>query len=228
MRGGTRTLTDDDLWALTEHVDVSVVLRAALAELPAPGTAQVAGRHPDDDSVLLLADPLTGGKAELPAAVVRAIRQAGCAAAAAVDLLPPAVITAGVVGTAPDVWWHARVLCQALPAITHIAVTAASTPPARLVDHLDLAGVGLAVAADAQTAAFGANLVVAAGPAELTTEGITAGAVLVEAVSDAYPPSLRTQVDDLQHPFHLVPPPASCHSPGLDAILGAALLASLP
>jgi hypothetical protein len=231
MRDGTRTLTDDDLWALTEHVDVSAVLRAALAELRASGAAQPLGEPPDCDPVLLIADPLTGGKAELPAAAVRAIRQAGCAAAAAVDLLPPAVITAGVIGAAPDVWWHARVLCQALPAITHIAVTAAGPPPARLADHLDLAGVGLAVAADAPTAAFGANLVVAAGPAALSPEGIAAGAVLVEAVPHAYPPSLRVPTDpladvDLPHPFHLVPPQVGCHSPGLDAFLGAALLAS--
>lgn len=224
MPTGLRKLTEDDLWVLTGQVDVPAVLRSSFAALTCP-EVDWAELDPDDGTaVLIVPDPDTGGHASLPAPAVRAIRAAGCAAVAAQDRLGRGVVTAGVIGPVPEVWWHVRVLCQAIPAITDLAVTAlpGGAPPPFLADHLDLAGVELVFVHSASDAAFGANLVVAAGTAPLDAEKIATGAVLVEAAVDAYPFALQEEA--APDTFCLVPHAPDHDARNLDTAVATALL----
>ncbi|HEX6969750.1 MAG TPA: hypothetical protein VF174_13195 [Micromonosporaceae bacterium] len=198
MAGDARLLTGDAVWSLAEYLDVPAVLEAAAAEAASSAGSSAPTTPPGctggDLDTTVHCDPVTGERVRLPTAVLCALRAAGCAASAARRLLPANVLTVGVVGPAPVVWWHVAVLCRHIRTVTHVAVaTDVSAAPIRLADQLDLAGVGLSITDTAPAAAFGANLVVAAGPAPITGDRIVAGALLVEAVPGAFPRALHAR-----------------------------------
>lgn len=259
MPGGIRTLDEDAVWSLAEHLDVPSVLDAAarqatgLSTAPVPRPARVdradqasltdapgpTGERARAAAMTVVRDPSTGQYAELPTAVLCSLRTAGCAAAAARRLVTPGVLTVGVAGTAPEVWWHVAELCWSLRLVSHVAVTAdVSTAPPRLADQLDLAGVGLTAACTPQAAVFGASLVVATGPVLITAEHLTAGALVIEATPGAFPLALQGHADAVvpadadgsgvirdgasDSGFTLVLPPT--HTLALDAALAAELL----
>lgn len=215
-----RSLTEENLWELAERIDVPAALR-----MPDPPDRLRA--EPGDGETLRFADLKTDETALLPAAAFRAMRRAAWAATVALDLLPPSVVTAGVVAGPRTAWWHAWMLSQALTGITHIAVTAPGPVPTRLTDRLELAGVCISVGCGARAAAFGATLVVTDERTALSPESVTGGAILIEAVRDCYPPALRTPPEDGRaRPFQIIPPPDEHRAAAMDSVLATALLSA--
>ncbi len=184
----TRTVDEETLWDLAGDLDLSTVFdNAARHRL---GSAAVRPAHPRPD-VAAYPDPATGGTAHLPARALTTLYEAGRAAAATRRSLDTGALTVDVVGTVPQIWWHVAVLCRSVWMITDIAVTAdVTTMPPRLADQLDLAGVDLGAVA-APAVASGASLVVATGPANVRADRLAPGALLIEAVPNAFPPALH-------------------------------------
>jgi hypothetical protein len=246
MPSRTRTIREDDLWDLAERLDLPSVV---LDGLRAP--AGPAGRLVSSGAGCRLAtfdDPVSGLRWELPARSLRALRSAAVVTLSARHLLAPGVVTAGVLGAAPTVWWHVAALCRHVRSISHVTVCTGGGPvPPRLADQLDLAGVGFCRVPTPADAAFGATLLVALGDADrpertVSCDDLTAGAVLIEAepaslaglhgLADevlradelaGVPPAGRPPGDG----FLLVGPPGPDRVSGLDTVVAAALAAAV-
>ncbi|GIG62132.1 hypothetical protein Lfu02_65040 [Longispora fulva] len=103
--------------------------------------------------------------------------------AAARVLLPPGVLTAGVLGQVADAATQVRALARGLPSLTHVAwfdpSTGTPTLPPDLAGTLRRLGVGVCVADSAREAVLGADLVVLGYPARLHPTWLRAGVVLL-------------------------------------------------
>jgi ornithine cyclodeaminase/alanine dehydrogenase-like protein (mu-crystallin family) len=118
-------------------------------------------------------------------------------ALAARFLLPPAPVTASVLGPSGRLL---AALCRYLPGISHVAVY----PPGRetvateLVEELESAGIGVSIARSVRDAVFGANLVVVTdrdGAADLDSMHVSRGALLVNATGRDLPDAVVDRVD---------------------------------
>ncbi|HEV2784099.1 MAG TPA: hypothetical protein VGX25_32325 [Actinophytocola sp.] len=159
----------------------------------------------DDDGTerALLEDPGTGERCLLPADGLRASRTATLGALAARQMLTPTVVTATVLGTSPAAQLQLAVIARHVPDVSHIAVC--PTPGGgfplepRVVDQVDLAGIGLSVTSGMAEAVFGANLVIIAdgGPWPLIPGQLPRGAVVVNATGQDLPVELVNGVDEI-------------------------------
>lgn len=205
MPGRTLRLDADALWSLAEELDVATALHAAVLVPADPGGEVV---RPDPASVVFRD---RGDEVHLPAADLVALRDAALAAATARRLVAPGVVTAGVISTcdtvgAPDparpsedrrAPWHLGVLCRSVPDISHVAVFTDGRPlPPRVLDQLDLAGIGLTVTATPAEAVTGATLVLTLGAGSgRLAHRLARGAVLVNAGPHPAPDDTLGSVD---------------------------------
>lgn len=181
-----RVLEDDDLWMLSEHVDLAATLRAAG---PLPTDGDLAPDLTGNPTHAVYRDRSTGRVTLLPRDSLTALCEAARLAAEARRLIGTGTLTVGMIGPAPSLWWYAGVLCRTFTGITDLLacvsppVDAASDerPLSRLVDQLDLAGIGFAMTGDSSGIAFGSTLLVVAAPLDLTSECVTPGALVLEA-----------------------------------------------
>ncbi|GAB1511506.1 hypothetical protein [Actinophytocola sp. KF-1] len=145
----------------------------------------------------------------MPAAVLRMIHSAALAALAARELLDPGGVTVAILGARFATQAQLTVLARHVPDIVHVAVRFTDKPDCdtlepRLVDQLDLAGIGFAVVAELADSLFGANLVVAASDGALS-EGIeqasihdlVRGTLLVNTSGHDLPADLLDHVDQI-------------------------------
>jgi ornithine cyclodeaminase/alanine dehydrogenase-like protein (mu-crystallin family) len=152
--------------------------------------------------LVLLDDLIADAGCVLPTASLRAVRAAGLTALAARELLAPGVVTAAVLGSGPAVQPQLTVIARHVPDVSHIAICPTgdrnvSPVEPRVLDQIDLAGIGLSVNSAVDEAVFGANLVVATGtiPSRLELAHLTRGAVLVNATYRDLPDDLVDRVD---------------------------------
>jgi ornithine cyclodeaminase/alanine dehydrogenase-like protein (mu-crystallin family) len=145
----------------------------------------------------------TGPRCLLPTDCLRSCRGAGLCALAARQMLPRTVITASVLGTSRAAQLVLATITRHVPDISHVAICPTPTGPSRLeprvVDQIDLAGIGLTVTRGMAEAVFGANLVVVAepNPWPLDTDQLPKGAVVVNASGRDLPDDLVNHVDQI-------------------------------
>jgi hypothetical protein len=187
----------DEMWTLLDHMDLVGALRDGLRETGAPpGKLSML-----DSGLLAFRAEEAGRSGEFPAEDLRALCRAGLAALAARLLLASGVITASVVGPRRPVQWHIGVLGRYVPNVSHVAVfTADRTRPgavdARLLDQLDLAGIGLSITTSVADAVLGATLVVSLGQesGQIGYEQLARGSLMVNADGQAVTDDLRDNV----------------------------------
>ncbi len=165
------------------------------------GTAATAAA--DADLVLLEDD---GGRARcvLPAASLRACRAAALTGLAARELARSGPMTAVVIGAGQDSQPLLTVLAHQLPGVDRIAIRPAGGGPGnviepRMLDEIDLAGIGLSIVDDVRRAVRDAILVVAWGQAgePLTVDVLADGALVVNAGDRTVSGGLAGAVDQV-------------------------------
>lgn len=158
---------------------------------------------------VLSVDESLGLSCAMPAVALRTLHTAALAAIATRELLTLGGVTVAVLGT----WYAAQtqltVLARHVTDIVHVAVRItdkSGTPELepRLVDQLDLVGIGLSVTSDLADTLFGANLVVAASDGALDDSdghpligNLVRGTVLVNASGHDLPTALLDQADQI-------------------------------
>jgi ornithine cyclodeaminase/alanine dehydrogenase-like protein (mu-crystallin family) len=180
-------LGTDEVWNAFEDIDPVAVIVDELTGKPWDASAfcrLTPGAEGEDLAVL--EDARSGVRCLLPASMLRTFRAASLATVAARELLAPGVAIVGILGSDLAAQVHVGTLARYLPDISHVAVCAAPDQPSvliepRLLDRLDLSGIGLTVTADVREAVLGANLIVVpAGGRDARSVGRpTAGALLV-------------------------------------------------
>jgi len=145
----------------------------------------------------------------IPAAILRMIHAAALAALATRELLVPGGVTVAMLGTRYATQAQLAVLARHVPDIVHVAVRITDQPGGgplepRLIDQLDLAGIGLSVVTDLADSLFGANLVVAAsehalteGAGHATVRDLVRGTLLVNSSGHDLPEGLLDRVDQI-------------------------------
>jgi len=145
----------------------------------------------------------------MPAAALRMAHAAALCALATRELLPPGGITVAMLGTRQAIQAQLAVIARHVPDIVHVAVcvtdeneTGALDP--RLVDELDLTGIGLSVVTAPRDSLFGANLVVVVSEEALTdgaeqagVNHLARGTVLVNASGHDLPTALVDHADQI-------------------------------
>ncbi|HEV2784730.1 MAG TPA: hypothetical protein VGX25_35545 [Actinophytocola sp.] len=198
-------LDADELWTAFEQLNpVDLLVDELIGRaVDADGWARrhTARLTPWHEHVIL--DGGAGPRCLLPADDLRFCRAAGLCALAARQMLAPTVVTASVLGASRSAQLHLATIARHVPDISHIAVTATPVGSARLgarvVDQVDLAGIGLSIAHGMAEAVFGANLVVVAEPATwpLEIELLPKGAVVVNSTGHDLPDHLVNHVDQI-------------------------------
>jgi ornithine cyclodeaminase/alanine dehydrogenase-like protein (mu-crystallin family) len=209
-------LDADDVWRTLETLDPVAVLAEELIKR--------AINHPDrecepacrlvpwtghDDQYILVGGLPRDTRCAMPAAALRMVHAAALAALATRELLPPGGITVAMLGTRSAMETQLAVLVKHVPDIVHVAVritdmAETDTLAPRLLDQLDLAGIGLSVTTALAETLFGANLVVVVSK-EALTEGsehagikhLVRGTVLVNASGHDLPADLVDHVDQI-------------------------------
>ncbi len=137
----------------------------------------------------------------VPATDLRTVRVAALAALAAQRLLTPSVVTAAVLGSGTVAQLEASIIARCVPDVSHVALWPASgrCPALRLVDQLDLAGIGLSVTERADDAMRGANLVIFACPPtrDMRAGQFARGAVVINGMGSELPADLVGGADQL-------------------------------
>jgi ornithine cyclodeaminase/alanine dehydrogenase-like protein (mu-crystallin family) len=202
-------LDSDQLWTAYEGVDpVALLVDELIGRAIDPdGWAR---QHPerlttrrDEAGVEHVLCEDSAGACCLRADDLRACRAAGMCAVAARQVPAPTLVTATVLGTSHAAQLHLATVARYVPDISHIAVTPTPTGRTRLqprvVDQIDLAGIGLTVTRDVAEAVFGANLVVVADPNPwpLGTELLPKGAVIINTTGTDLPDDLVNHVDQI-------------------------------
>ena len=132
---------------------------------------------------------------------------AALAAIAARCLLPPGGVTVAMLGSADTAQPQLSVIARYVPDISHVALCLPGEAPAvepKLVDELELSGIGLSVVPTLAEAVFGANLVIVTdhgadshGLDSLRLGQLAHGAVLVNATGNDLPDHLVEPVDQV-------------------------------
>lgn len=211
-------LDTDDVWRTLDTIDPVAVLAEELIKraIGHPDRARQsacrlvpwAGAN-GDGPYLMTEDRSHGLSCVMPAASLRMIHAAALAALATRELLAPGGVTVAMLGTRFATQLQLAVLAQHVPDIVHVAVRVTDADEAealepRLIDQLDLAGIGLSVVPAVRDSLFGANLVVAAsedaltdGPAEAGVHDLVRGTLLVNASGHDLPTDLLDHVDQI-------------------------------
>ncbi|WP_410585860.1 hypothetical protein [Amycolatopsis sp. lyj-23] len=212
-RGGPRIprLGIDQLWTAFEAIDLLGVLSDELTGAAWDGagrcrlTPEDGGPgNGDPGKDVVLEDLHAGISRLLPVPVLRAFRAAAVTTLVARRLLVPGVVLGGVLGAGLAAQVHIAVLARFLPDVSHVTVCTCTGLPStrilpRLLDQLDLSGIGLSVTDDAREAVLGANLVVAPpGGGGFAGIGLPArGAVLVNSSGHALAAEVAGRVDQV-------------------------------
>jgi hypothetical protein len=192
MNGHPLRLDVDEVWHALEEIDPVAALAHEVAHGGSPAQRIIPWPTPESDLVML-EDSVTGARCAAPADVMRAVGTAARCAFVARHLLDRMVVTAGVIGSGLAAQFTLGVIAQRVPGVSHVALCSEDTViEPRVVDLLDLVGIGFTVADKADEAALGANLVIALGPpaADLRAGALTPRAVLVNASGTDLPAEL--------------------------------------
>lgn len=207
-------LDGDDVLRTLETVDPVAVLAEELIKRAigypdqAPKLIPWADANGDGEYALSVNES-AGLSCAMPAASLRMIHAAALAALATRELLVPGGVTVAMLGTRFATQTQLTVLARHVPDIVHVAVrvtdkAGAHTLEPRLVDQLDLAGIGLSVVPNLADSLFGANLVVAAseealvdGVDQASISNLVRGTVLVNASGHDLPATLLDHVDQI-------------------------------
>ncbi len=202
MLGPVLELSADEVWTAFDTVDP---LPPLVAELTGRTSQRSDALRPwpgaeTGPAALVVVD----GCCVLPAASLRMFHAASLVALAARQLLSPGGATVALLGVTPASQPQLAAIARLLPDISHIAICLAgdlrSNPlEPRLVDQLDLSGIGLSVGTDPAAAVFGANLVVLLDGAgvDLRAAHFATGAVLVNATGVVLPDRLAAEADEV-------------------------------
>ena len=192
MNGHPLRLDVDEVWRALEEIDPV----AALADEVARGgslTQRISPWPAPDSDLLVVEDSVTGERCAAPADAMRAVGTAARCAFVARHLLHHMVVTAGVIGSGLAAQFTLGMLAQRVPGVSHVALCSgdAAIEP-RVLDLLDLVGIGFTMVDKADEAALGANLVIALGPpaADLRAGALTPRTVLVNASGTDLPAEL--------------------------------------
>lgn len=154
--------------------------------------------------LLLLDDLVAGGRCVMPSSALYVFRTAALATLAARELVAPGVVTAAVLGSGFVAQASLSLIARNLFGLSHVAVCPDSEdlniPLApRVVDQLDLAGVGWLMTTAVAEAVFGATLIVATiGRARWLEIGqLPKGAVLINTTGEDLPDDLVDAVDQI-------------------------------
>lgn len=158
----------------------------------------------------LYTDLSAGLDCAMPAALLRMVHAAALAALATRELLVPGGVTVAMLGTRSATQAQLAVLARHVPDIVHVAVRVTDdtdgdgTLEPRLIDQLDLAGIGLSVVTELADSLFGANLVVTAseealsdGVEHASVRDLVRGTLLVNSSGHDLPPGLLDHVDQI-------------------------------
>jgi ornithine cyclodeaminase/alanine dehydrogenase-like protein (mu-crystallin family) len=217
MSGSILELDDDGLWSALERINPVDLLIDELIGQAVDGVGWkqrqfgrvVAWNGDNGDNGdgaapdLALFEDLTGDRCLLPADGLRASRAATLSALAARQTLAPTVVTVTVLGASPAAQLQLAMIARHVPDVSHIAVCPGEAGPIsiepRVLDQVDLAGIGLSIASGLADAVLGANLVVvsADGPWPLETRQLPKGAVVVNASGQDLPDRLVHDVDQI-------------------------------
>jgi ornithine cyclodeaminase/alanine dehydrogenase-like protein (mu-crystallin family) len=157
--------------------------------------------------MLLLEDLRIGGRCVLPRSALYVVRTASLTALAARELAVPGVVTAAVLGFDLTAQTSLSLIARYLPGLSHVAVCPIGDEPnqacgpmePRIIDQLDLTGVGWSVTAGAAEAVFGATLIVAtvASARWLEVGHLAKGAVLINATGEELSGYMVDAVDQI-------------------------------
>lgn len=154
--------------------------------------------------LMLLDDLVTGTKCVLPSSALYVFRTAALAALAARELVVPGVVTAAVLGNGFAAQASLSLIARNLSGLSHVAVCPESDEvnipmQPRVIDQLDLAGVGWLMTTAVSEAVFGATLIIATiGRARWLEIGqLPKGAVLINTTGEDLPDELVDAVDQI-------------------------------
>lgn len=157
-----------------------------------------------DAELMLLDDLVAGSKCLMPSQALYVFRTAALAALAARELVVPGVVTAAVLGSGFAAQASLSLIARNLPGLSHVAVCREDDEPSvhmepRVIDQLDLAGVGWLMTTAVADAVFGATLIVATiGRARWLEIGhLPKGAVLINTTGEDLPEDLVDAVDQI-------------------------------
>lgn len=230
MIGPTVRLGTDEMWRMLDHIDLVEELRGWLR-----GPSTRAGElSPLDTRLLTFHDESTGRRGELTTEDLRGLCTAGLAALSARLLQREGAITAGVVGPHRTTQWLLDVIGRYVPNLSHIAVFSADRAEKapvdlRVLDQLDLKGIGLTVATSVADAVLGATLVIALGQAggQIGYDQLARGSLVINPGGRALSDNLRESVARCYTVGDLVRILGGDHHPGqiqLDEVLLVELL----
>jgi ornithine cyclodeaminase/alanine dehydrogenase-like protein (mu-crystallin family) len=152
----------------------------------------------------LLEDLRTGRSCVLPTSTLYGCRTAALAALAARTLVAPGVVTGAVLGTSAAAQLSLMLMARYLPGLSHVAVCPTGDEldrpvAARVIDQLDLAGVGWSLSTAVTEAMFGATLIVATITRTRwpDTGQLPQGTVLINTSGEDPPSNLINAVDQV-------------------------------
>jgi hypothetical protein len=196
------------VWQALDHIDLMSALTGVLS-----GQASAAGMVrlvPGSKGDLVLFEVAgTDRRCVLPAAQLRAISVGIRSAFAVRQLLGAAVVTAAVLSSGPAGQLVLGVIARHIPGISHVTLydddPAGAVLEPRVLDLLDLAGIGFARAESVGAATRGANVVIAVGATTpgLLIDQLSPRCVLINAIGEDLPDPVvdhvgRIYVDDLR------------------------------
>ncbi|SDY89208.1 Ornithine cyclodeaminase/mu-crystallin family protein [Amycolatopsis xylanica] len=202
-------LSTEELWSALDDinpVDVLVEQLIGGAGWTAQGQLHPWPEHGSIPSaeLAMYEESCTGAKCLIPVSSLRQVRAAALATLAARELLAPGVVTAAVLGSGLAAQLQLTVLAKHVSDVSHVAVCAGndggwSPVEPRVLDQLDLAGIGLSVTSGVNEAVLGANLVIAAdaGLGRLEIGQLAKGAVVINAGGVDLPDAVVDGVDQV-------------------------------
>jgi len=144
-----------------------------------------------------------------PAATLRMSQSAALAALAARELLVSGGVTVAMLGASELTQPQLAVIARHVPDISHVAMCLATVGDSkrlmpRLIDQLELSGIGLSVVTSLADTVFGANLVIAASDGAMAQDldrlrlsRLARGTVLINATGRDLPIDLVDRVDQV-------------------------------
>lgn len=216
MTGTVLQLRSHEVWSALEAIDPVATMaeyligrtvdRAGTGRKPPGRLVSWSGTGRNGGELVVLDHPDATGACVVPAQSLRGAQAAALATVAAREMMVTGGVTMAMLGPAADVQPQLSVVARHVPDISHVALCGESMGTKdvepRLVDQLELSGIALSVVPTVADAVFGANLVIAtdhAGSAhdlaELRTDQIARGALLVNATGKDLPADVVDQVD---------------------------------
>ena len=210
-------LTDDEVWTALEAIDPVGVLAEELIDRTVGNEVPSAGKlsewsdprvkGADGAELVLLDHPEAAVRCVLPATGLRTFQAAALAALAARELLVRGGVTVAMLGASRAASPQLAVIARHVPDISHVALCLSESGEAdrlepKLLDQLELSGIGLSVVSTAAETVFGANLVVAAGDGgdqqdlgTLQPGQLARGTVVINGSGKGLPAELVDQMD---------------------------------